>query len=95
MFDAHAANRDSRVFDNPDELRLDRAANPHIGFGHGVHHCIGAQLARMELQVALGTLIRRLPDLELAVDATQAPWKHGRLVRGLQELLVTWSEVRE
>jgi cytochrome P450 len=94
MVDGHRANRDSRVFDNPNELRLDRAANPHIAFGHGVHHCIGAQLARMELQVALGALLRRLPDLELAVDAEEAPWKHGRLVRGLQELPVTWSEVR-
>jgi cytochrome P450 len=93
--DGHTANRDPRVFDNPHELRVDRAVNQHIGFGHGVHHCLGAQLARMELQVALGTLVRRLPDLELAVDAKQAPWKHGRLVRGLRELQVTWSEVRE
>jgi cytochrome P450 len=93
--DGHTADRDPSVFDDPQELRLDREANPHIAFGHGVHHCIGAQLARMELQVALGTLLRRLPDLKLAVDAEKAPWKHGRLVRGLQELPVTWSEVRE
>ncbi|CAM4030555.1 cytochrome P450 [Kibdelosporangium persicum] len=93
--DAQAANRDPRMFDHPDELRLERQVNPHIAFGHGVHHCIGAQLARLELQVALGTVIRRFPDLSLAVDAREVPWKHGRLVRGLQELPVTWAEVRE
>lgn len=92
--DAAAANRDPRLFDGPDELRLDRPVNPHLSFGHGVHHCIGAQLARLELQVAIGTLVRRLPDLALAVDARDVPWKHGRLVRGLQELPVTWVEVR-
>ncbi|MCE7011561.1 cytochrome P450 [Kibdelosporangium philippinense] len=93
--DVVAANRDPRRFDDGQELKLDREPIGHIAFGHGVHHCIGAQLARMELQVALGTLIRRFPDLSLAVDAQDAPWKHGRLVRGLQELPVTWSEVRE
>src|SRR4029453_3781519 len=90
-----SANRDETVFDGPDRLDVTRGAGPHLGFGHGVHHCLGAQLARMELQVALGTLLRRLPDLELAVDAEKEPWKHGRLVRGVQELPVTWSEVRE
>ncbi|ONI76993.1 cytochrome [Actinosynnema sp. ALI-1.44] len=93
--DVAAANRDKRLFDDADELRLGRPVNPHLTFGHGVHHCIGAQLARLELQVALGTLVRRFPDLSLAVDAQDVPWKHGRLVRGLQELPVTWSEVRE
>jgi cytochrome P450 len=83
------------VFDNPQDLLVDRAVNPHIGFGHGVHHCLGAQLARLELQIALGTLIRRLPDFRLAVDAAEVPWKHGRLVRGLQKLPIIWSEVRE
>ncbi|SMD26309.1 cytochrome P450 [Kibdelosporangium aridum] len=93
--DLIAANRDPRRFDNPQELRLDREVVGHIAFGHGVHHCIGAQLARLELQVALGTLFKRFPDLSLAVDAQEVPWKHGRLVRGLQELPVTWAEVRE
>jgi cytochrome P450 len=95
LFDLHAANRDPRRFDEPDELRLDRPAGSHMAFGHGAHHCIGAQLARMELQVALGTLIRRFPDLELAVDARELPWKLGRLVRGLEELPVTWTELRD
>nr|WP_042194335.1 cytochrome P450 [Kibdelosporangium sp. MJ126-NF4]CEL21254.1 putative cytochrome P450 hydroxylase [Kibdelosporangium sp. MJ126-NF4]CTQ96178.1 putative cytochrome P450 hydroxylase [Kibdelosporangium sp. MJ126-NF4] len=93
--DISAANRDARLFEDGEQLRVDRAVNPHLTFGHGVHHCIGAQLARLELQVALGALVRRFPDMSLAVDARDAPWKHGRLVRGLQELPVTWVEVRE
>ncbi|MET0134888.1 MAG: cytochrome P450, partial [Kibdelosporangium sp.] len=93
--DIIAANRDPRVFDRPGELDVAREANPHMGFGHGVHHCLGAQLARLELRLALAAVLRRLPDLSLAVDAPDVPWKHGRLVRGLQTLPVTWSEVRE
>ncbi|RSM86105.1 cytochrome P450 [Kibdelosporangium aridum] len=93
--DLDAANRDPRRFDDPLELRIDRESARHISFGHGVHHCLGAQLARMEFQVELSTLIRRFPDLALAVDPKDLPWRHGRLVRGLNELPVTWSEVCE
>jgi cytochrome P450 len=85
-----SANRDEAVFAHPDTVDVTRAANPHIGFGHGVHHCAGAQLARMELQVALGTLLRRLPELSLAVDEKELPWKSGLLVRGLRAMPVTW-----
>ena len=93
--DVTAANRDPRVFKNPDDLDVTREVNPHIGFGHGVHHCLGAQLARLELRMALATVLRRFPDLSFAVDETEISWKHGRAVRGLQALPVTWSEVRE
>lgn len=89
--DGIAANRDPRVFENPDELDVARQVNPHLGFGHGVHHCLGAQLARLELRLALSSVLRRFPDLTLAVDALEIPWKHGRLVRGLQTLPVTWG----
>ncbi|MFI7543617.1 cytochrome P450 [Actinoplanes sp. NPDC049599] len=85
-----AANRDATVFDEPDRLDITRGAGPHLGFGHGVHHCLGAQLARMELQVALGTLLHRLPELRLAVDEKRLEWKSGLLVRGLRALPVTW-----
>jgi cytochrome P450 len=85
-----SANRDSAVFDEPDRLDVTRGAGPHIGFGHGVHHCLGAQLARMELQVALSALLSRLPELALAVDEKQLEWKSGLLVRGLRGLPVTW-----
>uniref|UniRef100_UPI0005BC93F0 cytochrome P450 n=2 Tax=Protofrankia TaxID=2994361 RepID=UPI0005BC93F0 len=78
-----SANRDEAVFDHPNELDFDRADNPHIAFGHGAHHCLGAPLARLELQVALGTLVRRLPGLRLAVPADEVQWRSDRLVRAL------------
>ena len=61
-----AANRDPRVFEAPDELRLDRRPNPHLAFGHGVHFCLGASLARLELRIALPRLVARLPELQVA-----------------------------
>jgi cytochrome P450 len=82
-----AANRDPRVFAEPDRLDLTRDPNPHLGFGHGVHHCLGAQLARMELQVALGALLARFPGLRLA--EAEIEWKKGGL-RGPVRLPVTW-----
>ncbi|WP_223198443.1 cytochrome P450 [Solihabitans fulvus] len=85
-----SANRDESVFEDPDELRLARSTNPHIGFGHGVHHCLGAPLARLELQVALGTLLGRFPDLRFAVPQEQLRWKRGMLVRGLESLPIEW-----
>ncbi|MEV4479616.1 cytochrome P450 [Micromonospora coxensis] len=86
----HSANRDEQVFTDPDRLDLAREANPHLGFGHGVHHCIGAQLARMELQVVLETLLRRTPGLRLAVPVSELTWKSGLLVRGLTAMPVQW-----
>ena len=71
-----SANRDPDVFDDPDRLHLDRTPNNHLGFGFGLHHCLGAPLARMEAQLAIGTLVRRCPDLSLAGDV---PY-HGTVV---------------
>ncbi|MGI5121298.1 cytochrome P450 [Marinactinospora thermotolerans] len=85
-----AANRDPEIFDDPEELVLERASNPHIGFGHGPHHCLGAQLARAELQVGLRTLLDRFPDLRFAVPEPELSWKSGMLVRGLKAMPVTW-----
>ena len=85
-----SANRDGEVFTDPDRLDFGREDNPHMGFGHGVHHCVGAQLARMELQVAVGTLIGRFPGLRLAVPEPELPWKRGLLVRGLLSMPVAW-----
>lgn len=86
----HAANRDAAVFERPDELDLTRTENPHLAFGHGVHHCLGAPLARMELQVALAALVDRLPGMRLAVPADEIPWRSDRLVRGVRALPITW-----
>lgn len=85
-----SANRDERVFTNPEELDFHRPAYPHLGFGHGIHYCFGAQLARMELQVAVATLVEAFPDLRLATPEQDLPWKPGLLVRGLHSLPVTW-----
>lgn len=86
----HSANRDETSFTDPDRIDFHRDARPHFGFGHGAHHCLGAQLARMELRVALGTLVRRLPELRFAVAEEQLEWKTGMLVRGLTALPVEW-----
>nr|ATY46590.1 cytochrome P450 [Micromonospora sp. HK160111] len=85
-----AGNRDEAVFPHPDELDFRREKNPHVSFGHGLHHCLGAPLARMELQLALGTLVRRLPTLELAVPAEEVPWRKDSVARGVQSLPVRW-----
>ncbi len=82
-----AANRDPLRFGSPEELRFDRENNQHIGFGHGVHHCLGAPLARLELQEAIGGLLRRLPGLRLAGDIV---WKAEMQVRGPRIMPVAW-----
>jgi cytochrome P450 len=86
-----AANRDPAVLPDGDELVLDRPATPHVAFGHGFHHCFGAQLARMELQEAIGGLLHEFPDLGLAVPAAEVAWCRGALVRGPEELPLTWG----
>ncbi|MVU80894.1 cytochrome P450 [Nocardia sp. ET3-3] len=88
--DLQAANRDESAFPDPHTLDLDRHHNSHLAFGHGFHHCIGAQLARLELQVALTALLRRFPTLRLAVPAEQIEWKTGMLLRGPKSLPVAW-----
>jgi len=80
------ANRDPAVFARPDELDLSRADNPHVAFGHGVHFCLGAQLARLEGRLAIGGLFERFPDLAARGDA--GPWKRSLVLRGLQALPV-------
>jgi cytochrome P450 len=86
-----SANRDSSVFAEADRLDLTRASNPHLGFGAGPHHCLGAALARMELQEALGALLRRLPGLRLDVPESQLRFKPGLVVNSLDSLPVTWG----
>jgi cytochrome P450 len=89
-----SANRDERQFDRPDDLDITREPNRHLAFGHGVHYCIGASLARLEGQIALNTLIRRAPALRLA-DKPQALRRRPSLIlRGLESLPVTFSRRR-
>ena len=85
-----AANRDPRAIEEPDRLDVSRPDVAHLGFGAGVHHCLGAQLARMELQEALRGLIRHMPNLRVVVPDSQLRFKRGMILRSLESLPVTW-----
>jgi unspecific monooxygenase len=82
-----SANYDPSVFERPGDLDLTRDPNPHISFGAGIHFCLGAPLARLELEVSFTTLLRRLPMMELAAEPE---WKPAYIIRGLKELLVSF-----
>ncbi len=80
-----AANRDPEAFDDPDVLDVSRERNPHLGFGRGIHHCLGAPLARMEAEVMLGKLLERFPNVRLAGTPTR---RRQIVLRGLSSLPV-------
>jgi cytochrome P450 len=87
-----AINRDPELFADPGELRLDRPeARRHLAFGHGVHQCLGQQLARIEMRIGFRRLFERFPGLRLAVPASEVPLKDRMAVYGVQSLPVTWS----
>jgi cytochrome P450 PksS len=87
-----SANRDEKQFEHADRLDLGREPNPHVAFGQGVHYCLGAPLARLEAQIAIATLLRRMPDLKLAVPPNQLRWRRGLVLRGLEALPVEFSK---
>jgi cytochrome P450 len=86
-----AANRDPRHFDQPATLDLDRPSPRHLAFGQGVHYCLGAPLARLEAEIALNTLLQRLPGLRLAVPASELAWRTVPMFRALAALPVAWD----
>ncbi|MCQ8192397.1 cytochrome P450 family protein [Streptomyces rugosispiralis] len=86
-----AADRDPERFAEPDVLDLTRRDNQHLGYGHGIHYCLGAPLARLEARTAIATLLRRLPGLRLAEDPEDLRWRGGLIMRGLRTLPVTWN----
>lgn len=85
-----AANRDTVLGEHLDRLDLTRKACPHVAFGHGIHHCLGAPLARMQMRIAFPALLRRFPNLRLAVPFEELRFREHSLVYGLHALPVTW-----
>jgi pimeloyl-[acyl-carrier protein] synthase len=83
-----AANRDPAHFPDPDRLDITRRDNRHVAFGFGIHFCLGAPLARLEGQIAIGTLLRRMPGLRLATSTLE--WRESSTLRGLKRLPVTF-----
>jgi cytochrome P450 len=83
-------NRDPDVYENPDELILERGSRKHLGFGHGLHHCIGADLARAEMQIVWSKLFVRIPTLRLAKPFDEIRSKERAIIYGLWELPITW-----
>jgi cytochrome P450 PksS len=87
-----SANRDERQFPQPDQLDLSREPNRHLAFGLGAHYCLGAPLARLEGQIAIRTLLERLPDLSLAVPPAALRWRRGLVLHGLEALPVAFAK---
>src|SRR4029078_9702712 len=78
-----SANRDPNAFDDPEALRLDRDPNPYLSFGAGIHYCLGAPLAKLELGILFTRILERMPDLELLAEPR---WKPTLILRGLEGL---------
>ena len=85
-----SANRDETVFKNPDHLDITREPNKHLSFGQGIHFCLGAPLARMEAQIAVNTLLERMPDLRLKGTPESLRWRPSMILRGLDALPVAF-----
>jgi cytochrome P450 len=86
-----AANRDPERYPNPDTFDISRADPGHLGFGYGIHFCIGAPLARLEAQIAFETLLSRCQNLALACDPAELSWRVSPIIRGLSRLPVTFT----
>ncbi|WP_269857431.1 cytochrome P450 [Streptomyces sp. RPT161] len=84
------ANRDAAAFEDPDAFDVHRSARHHLAFGYGLHQCLGQNLARLELEVVLGALIKRVPTLRLAVPVDRLTLRPGTTIQGVNELPVTW-----
>ncbi|MEU7499474.1 cytochrome P450 [Streptomyces griseofuscus] len=90
FFSTSVINRDPGQYEEPDALDFHRPTRHHVAFGFGIHQCLGQNLARAELEIALGTLLARLPGLRLAAPAEEIPFKPGDTIQGMLELPVTW-----
>lgn len=92
MMSLRAANRDDSVFPEPGEFRMDREHNTHLAFGHGIHFCLGAPLARLEAEIGIGDFLTRFPTARLAAPNDTAQWRPGFISRGLAELPVVLGD---
>ncbi|MET9881974.1 cytochrome P450 [Streptomyces sp. NPDC006430] len=90
VFSTSVINRDATVFEEPDALDWHRPTRHHVAFGFGVHQCLGQNLARAEMEIALGTLFERLPGLRLAAEPDRIPFRPGDTIQGMVELPVAW-----
>ncbi|WP_112468394.1 cytochrome P450 [Streptomyces triticisoli] len=90
VFSTSVINRDEDVYPAPDTLDWHRPARHHVAFGFGIHQCLGQNLARAELEIALGTLFERVPTLRLAAPPDEIPFKPGDTIQGMLELPVSW-----
>ena len=86
-----SANRDGEHYPSADELDVTREVHDHLAFGHGIHYCLGAPLARLEAQIAIGSLVGRFPGIRLATDPADLIWRPGMIIRGLTHLPVRLS----
>ncbi|MGP3925116.1 cytochrome P450 family protein [Streptomyces sp. 8N616] len=84
------ADRDPARFPEPDRFDIHRAPRGHLAFGHGIHYCLGAPLARMEAAIAIRTLLERCPELTLDAHPAALAWRQGMLIRGVRHLPVRW-----
>ncbi|MFJ7204241.1 cytochrome P450 [Streptomyces sp. NPDC098789] len=90
VFSTSVINRDESAYPGPDALDWHRSARHHVAFGFGIHQCLGQNLARAEVEIALQALFERLPGLRLAAPAEQIPFKPANTIQGMLELPVTW-----
>ena len=86
-----SANRDETRFARADQLDVTRTGNHHLGFGKGIHFCLGASLARIEGQIAISRLIHRMPDLRPAIPLDKLQWRPSMIIRGLQSFPVLFT----
>jgi cytochrome P450 len=87
------ANRDPRIFPDPNVFDIDRTpAVPHLAFGYGPHFCLGTALAKLEVELSVTTLLRRLPGLAPAIGIDELPWRHDRINGGIESFPVVWQE---
>jgi cytochrome P450 len=86
----NSANRDEEIFAESARFEITRQPNPHLAFGHGAHHCLGAALARVELRVVFSAILQRFPGLALAVPTESLRWRGSHVTLALEELPVSW-----